>query len=133
MDLKQFEGLAKGFDDGIEVEILHPVTQKPLGMKVRVASYQSERVKAKVRQIENQRRQDAKRNPRKIVSVEKDEQTSHDVFVAAVISWEGFEVGGKPLECTPANVRMIADNPDLWFIVKQVDQAADDELAFIKA
>ncbi|WP_290497620.1 hypothetical protein [Hyphomonas sp. UBA4494] len=133
MDISSFSGLAKSFDDGMEVEILHPVTGKPTGLSVRVASYQSERVKAAQRRMANAALRDQKRNPKKTATVEEIEEKTTDIIVAAVLSWEGFEKDGKPLECTPENVRMVVENPDLWFIAEQIDKAADDQLAFMKA
>jgi hypothetical protein len=76
---------------------------------------------------------DQKRNPKKTATVEEIEEKTTDIIVAAVLSWEGFEKDGKPLECTPENVRMVVENPDLWFIAEQIDKAADDQLAFMKA
>lgn len=133
MDISSFSGLAKSFDDGVEVEILHPVTGKATGLCVRVASYQSERVKAAQRRMANAALRDQKRNPKKTATVEEIEEKTTDIIVAAVLSWEGFEKDGKPLECTPENVRMVVENPDLWFIAEQIDKAADDQLAFMKA
>jgi len=133
MDLSSFEGLAQGFEEGVDVEILHPTTGAKTGLVVRVASYQSERVKRIQRRLANEALKEQKRNPRKVTKVEEAEEKAHDIIVAAVISWEGFELGGKPLECTPENVRKVVSNPDLWFIAEQIDKAADDQAAFIKA
>ncbi|MFU0503657.1 hypothetical protein [Pseudaminobacter sp. NGMCC 1.201702] len=54
-------------------------------------------------------------------------------MVASVISWEGFERGGKELPCTPESVRAVLTNPDLWFIAEQIDKAAEDSQAFMTA
>ncbi|GAA5666908.1 MULTISPECIES: hypothetical protein [Brucella] len=133
MDLSVFDGAAKAFDEGFEVDIVHPTTGKKLGMKVRVASYQSQRVRDVQRRLANANIRDQKRNPKKVQTVEEIEDRAIDVMVAAVLSWEGFERGGKAIECTTENVRAVLTNPDLWFIAEQIDAAADNQLAFVKA
>jgi hypothetical protein len=133
MDLKQFEGLAKSFDEGVEIEITHPKTGKGTGLKVRVASYSSERVKRVQRKFANIAIRESKRNPKKVGTVEEIEEKAVEITAAAVVSWSGFTLGGKTLECTPENVIAILTNPDLWFISEQIDKAADDQASFIKA
>lgn len=133
MDISKFKGLAKGFDEGVEIEILHPKTNAKLGMFVTVASYQSERVKALQRTMTNALIREQKRNPKKVGTVEELEKKTMDIVSTAVLSWRGFEDGGKEIECSPENVLAVLENPDLWFIGEQIDKAADDQGAFIKA
>lgn len=133
MDLSKFSGIANAFEDGVEIEITHPVSAKPLGLKVTVASYQSERVKAVQRRIANRSLKDNKRNPKKSATVEELEEASSDIIASAVISWAGFELKGKPLECNRENVLSVLANPDLWFIRDQIDKAADDVTSFMSA
>lgn len=133
MDLSKFSGLSNAFEDGIEIEITHPVSAKPLGLKVTVASYQSERVKAVQRRIANRSLKDNKRNPKKSATVEELEEASSEILASAVLGWSGFELKGKPLECNRENVLSVLSNPDLWFIREQIDKAADDVTAFMPA
>lgn len=133
MDLAKFDGFAKSFDEGMVVDLLHPATGEKLGMSVTVASYQSERVKKLQRKMANVAMREQRRNPKKASTVEEVEEKAHDIMVAAVVSWEGFERDGKPLPCTPENVRALLSNPDLWFIAEQIDRAADDQQGFLTA
>lgn len=133
MDLSKFDGLAKSFDEGQEVEIRHPSTSEKLGLKVRIASYQSERVKKLQRKMANAAMREQRRNPKKASTIEEVEEKAHDIMVAAVISWEGFERDGKELPCTPENVRAVLVNPDLWFVGEQIDKAAEDAQGFLTA
>lgn len=130
MDLTKFDGLSRKFDEGVEIEIRHPVTNEPLGMKVRVASYQSERVKKVQRKLANAALRDQKRNPKKPVTVEETEEKAFEIVAAAVLDWSGFERDGEALACTPENVLSVIENSDLWFISEQIDKAADDQAAF---
>jgi hypothetical protein len=133
MDISKFSGLSNSFEEGIEIDITHPVTAKPLGMKVTVASYQSERVKAVQRRIANRSLKESKRNPKRSATVEELEETTNEILATAVLSWTGFELKGKPLECNRENVLSVISNPDLWFIREQIDKAADDVTAFMSA
>lgn len=133
MDLKQFEGLAKSFDEGIEIEITHPKTGVGTGLKVRVASYSSERVKRVQRRLTNVAIRENKRNPKKVGTVEELEERAVEITAAAVVDWSGFMLNGAALPCTPENVLTVLSNPDLWFISEQIDKAADDQASFIKA
>lgn len=133
MDISKFKGLAKGFDDGREIEIPHPITGAGTGLFVTVASYQSERVKARQREMANTALREQKRNPKKVGTVQEFEQRANEIVATAVLDWRGFEDGGKPLECTPTNVMAVLENPDLWFIGEAIDKAADDQVAFLKA
>jgi hypothetical protein len=133
MDLSQFDGLAKSFDEGVEIEIKHPKTGAGTGLKVRVASYEGERVKRVQRKMANAAIRESKRNPKKIGTVEEIEEKALEITAAAVVSWSGFTLNGKPLECTPENVLTVLGNPDLFFIREQIDKAAEDQASFIKA
>lgn len=133
MDLSKFSGISSAFEDGVEIDILHPTTNAKTGLKVKVASYQSERVKAVQRRIANRSLRDNKRNPKKTATVEELEEASTEILAAAVVGWSGFELKGKPIECNRENVLSVLNNPDLWFIREQIDKAADDVTAFMQA
>lgn len=133
MDLSKFSGISSAFEDGVEIDILHPTTNAKTGLKVKVASYQSERVNAVQRRIANRSLRDNKRNPKKTATVEELEEASTEILAAAVVGWSGFELKGKPIECNRENVLSVLNNPDLWFIREQIDKAADDVTAFMQA
>lgn len=126
-DVSAFDaGLAKQ-EDGIEIEIAGP-DGSPMGAKVRVASYESDRVKAAMRKAANAALLAQQKNPRKAQTVEDREAIALTMVVAAVLDWSGFTVGAKPLECTPENVRALCDKFP-WF-VEQIDKAASDRTLF---
>lgn len=59
------------------------------------------------------------------------EDAALDHLACRVLSWKGVEWEGAPLECTPENVWMILENPNLDFIKNQLLIAlADDESFF---
>jgi hypothetical protein len=132
MDLSKYQGAAKKFEDGIWIDIKDPYGNDT-DMKVLVASYQSERVQKVRRQIGNKAIREQRRNPKKAGTVEELERATDDVVVACVVDWKGFEMNGEALPCTPENVRSVVVNPDLWFIVEQIDKSAEDQQSFLTA
>jgi hypothetical protein len=137
MDLRQFEGLAKSFEDGVWIDIVypenHPLAGENTGLRVNVAAYASERVKRVERRLLNIAIEKNKRNPKLSFTVEDNEQRAKATNAAAFISWSGFELDGVALECTPENVMNVLNNTDLWFVGKQVDNVASDLASFKKA
>lgn len=132
-DISKFAGTAAAFDEGVDVEIRHPITSEKLGLTVKVASYQSAKVRAVQRKMANTALREQSRNPKKVRTSEEIEERAKDVIAAAILDWSGFEKDGKPYPCTPEHVKAVVDDPDLWFIADQVDKAAEDQAAFIKA
>lgn len=65
----------------------------------------------------------------KSLSMDEAEIAGLDLLAGLVLSWEGFMVGGKELECTKENVkRVFKDYP---FIKEQVDEFAGDRTNFL--
>lgn len=132
MDLSKFDGISKAFEEGIEIDIKDPFGN-PTDLKVRVVSYQSERVRKVSRKMANAAIIEGKKNPRRVKTVEQLENDGNDLMVAAVVGWSGFELNGVELACTPENVRSVITNKDLAFIRRQIDEAAEDQQGFLMA
>lgn len=56
----------------------------------------------------------------KKIAQEDYETEALDIYVACTKSWVNIEVDGKPLECTPDNVRMIYTNESYLWLHEQV-------------
>lgn len=113
--------------DTVEIEILHPTTGKPTGIKVQVASYESDRVRDVSRRIANK----AMQKQRRKLTAEQVEENTLDLASAAIVSWSGLEKDGKALECNTENAKAVLREYS-WF-AQQIDEAASDQAAFIKA
>lgn len=110
-----------------EIDILDPRTRKPTGIKVTIESYGGDRAKTVQRQINNKRLKLRNRRP----TAEELEEETLMTASAVVVGWnKEMEMDGKALSFTPENVRKIMSIP--W-IARQIDEAAEDEAAFIKA
>jgi hypothetical protein len=58
------------------------------------------------------------------LSTEDFEQMAIDAAVGRVISWKGFVADGKPVECTPENVRMLLTK-ETWLRSQILEQSND--------
>lgn len=126
-DLTQFADLIPAQEEGIVVDILHPVTGDPIGMSVQVAGPDSERArKARQAVMNANMRSNAASRPK----ANELEESQRKVIAKSVISWIGVELDGKELDCTTDNViKVFADYP---FIYEQVSGAAANRAGFIK-
>lgn len=118
--------LVKTFD----VEIYAP-NGKKTSIVITVESYGGEKVKAVRRAQQNKRLKKGMRQ-RKVTSEELEEETI-EIACAAIVGWKNIALDGVVLEFTPANVRKLVTDPKFGWIVKQVDEAAEDDSNFIKA
>lgn len=127
LDISQYDDGIEKQEEGAEIEILGP-DGEPTGAKVRVASYDSQRVKAAIRKAANKALLAKNRNPRKAEAVEDREAVTIATVVAAVVSWSGISRGKDALECNEENIRWMIDKFP-WF-VEQIDKAASDRTLF---
>lgn len=127
-DLANLDTLSTAQEEGVDVELRHPVTNEPLGVTVRVASYESERVRRVKRRITDRALKATQ--GRRQTTAEDLERSTREMVAAAVISWSGLVYRGETLDCTPANVlRVLEEQP--W-IGEQIDAVAQDRAAFFR-
>jgi len=109
------------------VDIKHPSSGKPVGLKIECVSLDDDRVKAVERQIRNR----ALRSGRNNTTAEKLEAVTTEIQAAAIVGWtwsDELELGGmKNPELNKSNVEKVLGVP--W-IAKQVNTVLDDETAF---
>lgn len=119
-DLNEFKRLQDSLDDPITVDIVHPKTQLPLGVKVKVVSYQSASVRGKISTIAAKYRQKAKSGGE--LTQDQEQARAREIAAAAIVGWSGIEANGKPFEYSPANaIVLVSDYP---LISEQIDAAA---------
>lgn len=111
--------------DTTKVEILHPGTKEPIGIRVTIAgpaadTYQAARLKLV---------QENMGNP----DVTKIHQTMFKLLVACVLAWEGVMEHGVVVPCTPENVERILSTPGYYWLKDQLEAALGDVARFITA
>lgn len=111
MDLSAIKAAAKTID------ILHPATEQPTGLRVTLVPLSDPKVQAVQRSITNARL--AKRNTK--LTSEQIDADAMQLMTAAVtgLEWTGdSSFNGDKLKCTPDNVRLLLEQD--W-IKKQID------------
>jgi hypothetical protein len=123
MDLSKFK-----VKDSITVEIVHPdLGDAHVSFEIAGPSHaltlKSQRERAD---------RITKLRGRNMTAKEK-EALGIEMLASRVLSWEGVEWEGKPLECTPENAAMILGNPNLGFIANQVFTVLAEDDSFFSA
>ena len=130
MDISKLDSGVAALEDGVPIPIKN-AAGKPTDIKFRIRSFESEPVKRVQRAFAEAVRRERRSDPNYTPTVEENEKLVLDMLCATVVSWSGIESGGKPLEFTPDNLRMVLDK--FPFIRRQVDRAAGDEARFFTA
>lgn len=114
-------------EKGSAMEVLHPVTLQPMGAKIFLAGFDSQRYRTAQNKMLNARM--ALKGGRRITAEEVDAQ--HINLLAAVtISWEGLEWNGEKLECTPENAKMLYS--ELPWLRDQASEFITDRANFLQ-
>lgn len=113
------------------VEILHPVTSKPVGIRVTLLSRYHPEIKAMVRKIQDGRVASARRG--KPLDAATIEDETLEVLAASVQSWDGVERDGEALSCTRENVLDLLRNPGYQWMRRQIDESLGNDALFFGA
>lgn len=115
-------------DSGVVMPIYDPKGNLVDGMTITVAGSDSDRV----RSVYEARWDDRVKAGGKLIPTSAENQNSRlDHAVAATVAWQGFDLDGKPLECTPQNARMVYKK--FPALMRRVIQFSEDEANFTKA
>jgi hypothetical protein len=113
----------------ITVDLKHPGSDQPIGVKVELQSLESDEVKAVERSLKNR----ALKSGRNNVTAEKIDDNTVAILSAAIVGWEfadGASLGDdKKPACNAANKRKLLQVPAL---AKQIDNALGNEAAFFE-
>ncbi len=113
------------------VNICHPVSGAPTGLRILAASPDSEHYRQADRKIKNRNLAFMQKSRGKPLSMEALEAAGLDLIVAITLDWQGARWDGRELECDEANARMLyATFP---FIREQVDAFVGDRANFFGA
>lgn len=121
--------LLKLVPNTITVDLKHPGTDAPLGVKVELQSLESDEVKAVERTLKNK----ALKGGRNTVTAERIDDNTVAILSAAIVGWEftgdANLAGDKKPACNAANKRKLLQVPAL---AKQIDLALGNEAAFFE-
>jgi hypothetical protein len=140
----------KNAEAGVEVAILNPETDQPLGVFITVYGSDSEKFKSIQRRQTNRRLELAARNRGKkkaAITAEAIEAEGMELLVACTACWksevkdaDGKVTGYRPqveldddewLDCTPQNVQRLYE--ELPWLKEQIDQEIGDRSNFLQS
>lgn len=126
----------KPTDEAVKMDVLHPVTRKPLGttekpVQILLVGKDSGTFREAQRQIVDKRLADASRRAAVSMTSEESEQTGLALLAKCTKGWEGIDWDGKPLTFSVGNAVMIYGA--LPWLKEQVDSFVGDRAAFLKA
>lgn len=127
-DLSTFDALSTNSEQGVELDVRHPVTQEPIGWTLRIAGAESDRVK----KVTRRQRNAALKGQRKHLTSDLLETQQREVLAACVISWtfaDGVKIDGEQPDCTPENVDRLLKR--FSWLGQQIDDKASDQSAFL--
>lgn len=119
-------------NEGAVIEILHPITEQPVGVQIVILGADSDAYQTALRQQQDSRMRRLQRRNALSLTLEEIEESQLDLLVACVKDWSGVVMAGKELACTPENVREVLAHPGLRWIREQIDRAIGDRANFLK-
>lgn len=140
MDLAQLDTVG-ACNEGAEIELIHPVTQKPLGMFITILGKDSDVFRDHLREtIDDDIRRAAMAKKRgkneELMTVAKSDERGLELLVLCTLSWrtddkQTIKFRGEELVCSVPNVKKLYEG--LPWVKKQVDEGIADLENFIKA
>lgn len=125
--------VVRSANDGVAIDILHPITKEPLGITITVLGSDSAAFK-KLATDQNRRRvaKMEKAGGFKISAVSQDERDEDalELLAACTKSWGNVVLDGALLECTRDNAINLYER--LPWLREQIDGAIGDRANFIK-
>jgi hypothetical protein len=121
-------------DDGVALELSHPVTGEVLrddqgvAISITLLGQDSEAYQRAENQAQNRRLRDASRGRRATLTAEQIKAEALEVLVACTVAWHGVVFEGVALECTATNVRRLYT--ERAWIREQVDAFVADRANF---
>ncbi|MBV6657193.1 MAG: hypothetical protein KI785_05425 [Devosiaceae bacterium] len=112
------------------LEVINPATGELIGIQIDLYAPTAEEVKA----VANKARSKAMRT-RNPISPDQQDRLGTDILVASIASWtwaKGLTFKGEAPDNSDDFKRLVVTAPEGHFIVKQINEAYQDEAAFMK-
>lgn len=125
-------------EKGIEIEILHPKTNVPLGIFITVLGTDSETYRQISRKNQNRRLESVRRGRPSTQSAEEIELEAINTMAACTVSWRTGDVPKlelepkKMFECNFENAKKLYSDPGFTWLRDQVNQEGGDRANFLE-
>ena len=129
MDLNKLD-LNQLSNEGAWVDLLHPATGSKLPMKIKILGKDSDKFIQLSEEFRRSSLEDMKANKTTEQKIQSSKEYGDKLLISCTIAWEGIELDGKKLDCTPDNVKAVYQR--FSWIKEQIDTAIADRANFIK-
>lgn len=129
MDLNKLD-LTKAANAGAWYTLKHPATNEALPMKIKVLGKDSDKFIQLSEDFRRSSLDDLKANKTTEQRMASAAEYGDKLLVACTLEWQGIELDGKKLDCTPDNVKLVYKRFN-W-IKDQIDTAIADRANFIQ-
>lgn len=116
-------------ETGAILEVLHPVENTPLGIKITLAGADSDIFRQFTNKTGNKRMQRMKPNQFRPPSAEEQEEAGLGLLAACTLAWEGVVVDGQEMPCSKDNAKALYRR--FPWIREQVDTFIGDRGNFL--
>jgi hypothetical protein len=123
---------AKSSEEGSVLEVLHPIENTKLGIRIRLAGQDSEVYRKVTNKIANKRvKQLSPGRPSMTFTVEEQESNAVIILVACTLGWEGIVMNGQEYPFNPDNAKTLYSDPGFSWLREQVDKFIADRANFL--
>ncbi|MGQ5524254.1 hypothetical protein ACUHMQ_13485 [Chitinimonas sp. PSY-7] len=114
-------------------ELVDPKTGRPVGASITLAGQEHPKRMAMVNARHRKMRHDIAKHGRvQPTDPEEDVERLVNELVTCTLGWEGFMRDGKPVPCTPEEVRALYANPKRGWLRLQVQTFLNENTNFIQ-
>lgn len=129
MDLNSLD-LTKNSNEGAWITVKHPASNEDLPIKIKVIGKDSDKFIKLSEDFRRSTLEDMKSNKTVEQRIQTSKEYGDTLLVACTLEWQGIELDGKKLDCTPENIKLVYQR--FGWIKEQVDTAIADRTLFIK-
>jgi len=129
MDLAKLD-LTKNSNEGAWITVKHPASNEDLPIKIKVIGKDSDKFIKLSEDFRRSTLEDMKSNKTVEQRIQTSKEYGDTLLVACTLEWQGIELDGKKLDCTPENIKLVYQR--FGWIKEQVDTAIADRAVFIK-
>lgn len=116
---------SKAADEGVWMELDHPVTGEPIDMHLKLLGSDSETYKKTLRKQQDRHLKKGIRNLRS----EQVEADTIELLVNCTVDWRNVEEHGEEISCTKENIRHVYKSYD--FVKEQARDFVEDRSNFL--
>jgi len=135
---------------GAWMEVVHPVTARPIGLRIKLVGTDSDRFRAAIDQQQRERLEAVRaQQPMAADPAAQQRERELQTLAACTVAWEGYDakvqpavqagagdphllMGGERLPCTPEAVRKVYSHPGMRWLRDQAENFVGTRANFLR-